>query len=316
MRTVAKQSGMTLMEMMAAVTVLMILTAIIAQVFFSATQASSKGKALAEVYQVARALKNVMARDFSGATPDAFMSAENGLAMPFVSGLPPGPYSMDLFPTPPYSGSQQDAFMRRMLMGGSDYAAFTSANAATSDKAVAKVFYVLRASGELVRIVHADTVYTAMNYSFDAMEKIGSDVNNPIVFEDYEAQHVLAPGIRRMKFSFLDRGQGPVSTSAGTLGGVWVDSWDWDARRYLPAAVKVELQIVDHLWNISDGDVLTGRNFDPARMDDDFLTNTTGAPPPDGLADNPEAGELFDPDDGEPFTFIIDVPLGMKAPGA
>ncbi len=289
---------MTLMEMLAAITVLMILTLILAQVFYSATQASARGKGLAEVYQVARALKNVTSRDISGATPDAFVSGENGLALGTVALLPPGPYSSDIYP-----GTQSDATMRRMLMGGSDYLAFSSSNAATSDKAVSKVFYVLRASGEFVRIVHADTVFNDMNYLYDAQEKLGANVNNDDYVNEYEEQHVIAEGVERVKFSFLDRGAGPVSQTAANLQGVWVGTWNLAARQYLPAAVKVELQIVDHNWRTADDDAFTNRNFDPVRMQD----------PVNPL---PEAGEMFDPDDGESFTFIIELPLGMKGPGA
>lgn len=298
-----RTSGMTLIEMMAAITVLMILTAILAEVFFQATQATAKGKGLAEIYQVARALKSLLAKDISGATPDCLTSAENGLTLSPAYGLPPGPYNEPQYQT----GVLSDADLRRMLMGGSDYLVLTSSNASSADKAVAKVYYVLRASGEFIRVVNADTVFAIMDYRYDAIEE-GVDVDDPFEMEAYEEQHVIAENVRRVKFSFFDRGRGPISeTAAANANGNWVDSWDWVAKPYLPMAVKVEIQLVDGLWKTTDDDAVSNRFFDATKMDKD-LDGTPGL-------DQAEAGELFDADDGEAFSFIVDIPLGMRSSG-
>ena len=50
-------------------------------------------------------------------------------------------------------------------------------------------------------------------------------------------------------------------------------------------------------------------------MKADLITNATDATTPDGIPDNPEAGDLFDPNNGEAFTFIVDLPLGMRQSG-
>jgi hypothetical protein len=185
--------------------------------------------------------------------------------------------------------------MRRMLMGGSDYLVFASGSASSSDKAVAKVYYVLRETGQLIRVAHADTNFTNMDYAFDAIDH-NYDPDVPADMDAYEETRIIAEGVERIKFSFLDRGMGPVSSDAYPYAnGVWREDWNWSTKSYLPAAVKVEIQLVDHLWRLVDGDKITNRAFD-AQQTDDLL----------------RASEQFDPDDGEPFTFIVDVPLGMK----
>ena len=82
----------------------------------------------------------------------------------------------------------------------------------------------------------------------------------------------------------------------------WVEDWDWNEKRHLPVAVKVQLQLVDHLWNMADGDRISNKNFDPIA--------------PASSIDELRPSEMFDPEDGEPFSFIIDLPLGMRGPGS
>jgi hypothetical protein len=280
-------SGMTLIEMLAAITVLMILTGILAEVFFQATKASSQGKAVAEVYQVGRAIRTILARDLSGATTNYFESRENGIIAPFsnVLGLPPGPFTQPE--------------MRRMLAGGSDYLMFTTASAA-ADRGVCKVYYVLRETGQLVRIVDPDPDYQHMDYVYDALSEHGVDIGSPSAMDRYEEMHVLAENVARLKVSFLSRGNGPVSwEGVEYANGNWVEDWDWNEKRHLPAAVKVQLQLVDHLWNTANGDRLSNKNFNAQQTDD-----------------NLRASEFFDSDDGEPFAFIVDLPLGMRGPGS
>lgn len=286
--------GMTLVEMLAAITVLMILTAILAEVFYQASKAASTGKSLAEAYQVSRALRNVLAKDISGATPDFFESQENGYVSPgsAVFAMPPGPFC-EAFGVAPGA-----AEMRRMLMGGSDFLIITSSGAAGVDKSVAKVFYVLRESGQLIRISHNDTVFTSMDYDLDAYDH-GVDVDTAADMDLYEEKRIVAQNVERIKFSFLDRQTGPVSNLAYDYADSrYVENWTWAEKGHLPVAVKVELQIADHLWKTADDDRLTNKDFDP-------LVTT------DGL----RADEMFDPDDGEVFTFIIDLPLAMRASG-
>ncbi len=284
-------SGMTLIEMVAAVTVLMIMVVILAQVFYQASTAAAKGKAMGEIYQVARALESAMAKDFSGATLNFFAGGENGRYFPLpIGGMPPGPYDSHLQGAP--FGDDQ---MWRMLMGGSDYMAFVSMNAGGHDRSIAKVFYCLRASGEFVRVAYGDTGFAQMDYLLGAIEQ-GIDYHNDSDVGTYEEQRVMAENVERVKFSFLDRFTGPISEKGPRYGyGYWVDDWDWTTRPYLPAAVKVELQIVDHAWRMSDDDRMTNAHFDPTE-------------PTDGL----RASEQFDPDDGEPFVFIVDLPLGTR----
>lgn len=300
---------MTLIEMLAAITILMIMTGILAEVFYQSTAASSKGKGMAEVFQVDRALKSLISRDLSGCTADAFSAGENGFYVDPVHNLPPGPYESNVaalaaFGWPavgPAAGSPGAATMRRMLMGGSDFLAFTSANASQADKSVSKVFYILRETGELVRIVSADTGFNNMDYRQDAISK-GVDTASPIALANYEDARVVAENIQRVKFSFLDRGKGPISDDAQTYAdGAWLDSWDWGRKPYLPAAVKVQMNVVDHLWKTADDDNVSNRGYDPAATTSD---------------DDNRASERFDPDDGEPFSFIVDLPLGMTANGA
>ena len=59
---------------------------------------------------------------------------------------------------------------------------------------------------------------------------------------------------------------------------------------------------------MADSDMLSARDFDPRSMDDD----SDG----DGEPESPEAGDLFDPDDGETFVFTLNVPLSMHRMGA
>ena len=285
-RTRELQGGMTLIEMLAALSVLVILMAILAEVFFAASKAAAQGKSLAEIYQVDRALRSLVARDLSGATADFFESRENGIVGIDVSsrlfGLPPGPYSQAGYPLVP-----PDATMNRMLMGGSDYLVFTSGSVSRSDKGVATVFYVLRETGQFIR-VSCGGVSDVVDYGYDAIEhganpSLDDDMNN------YEETRVIAENVERVRFSFLDRGSQPLY-----VNGVWLDDWDW-TKGYLPAAVKVELQLVDHLWNLSNGNKLSNKDFDALETVDDL-----------------RASEMFDPDDGEAFTFIIDIPLGTK----
>jgi len=320
------QSGMTLIEMLAAVTILLLLSAILAEVFLQASNASSKGRALAEVYQVARALKAVMARDLEGATTDCFVGAENGFIIPPVADLPPGPYNTAqyAFPAPT---SDRD-LMRRMLMGGSDYLAFTSSNAGGGDKPIAKVFYCLTASGDFIRVVHADTVFTDMDYIYEAIANpprliVGQgqtfDYTNPTHMLAFDRDHVIAQNVLRLKFSYLDCGKGGALSETGAMSacGAWVDAWDWSLKgKYLPTAVKVQLQIVDHQWKLGGDNAAVGKTFNPVNMGADTKNNATKAAGADGIPDSPEAGDLFDPNNGEAFTFIIDLPLGMRGAGA
>lgn len=300
------RSGMTLIEMLAAVVILMMMTVIIAQVFSAATRAASKGKGMGEIYQVARALERVMSRDIGGATPNFFSGGEAGRRFPMVGGMPPGPYQSDVHGVP--ATPAELAVMHRMLMGGSDYIAFSTANAGGTDKSVAKVFYVLRATGELVRVTYGDTNFTVMDYLVDAAEN-NVDWQDPWEMSLYEDRRVMAENVTRVKFSFLDRGTRPISDDAQTYAnGVWSDEWEWttssptaypvNQRNYLPAAVKVEVQIVDRLWKIADGDRMTTRFSDPEGSDDEL---------------RPE--EMYDSDDGESFQFIVELPLGMKRAG-
>jgi type II secretory pathway pseudopilin PulG len=328
---------MTLIEMLAAVTILMLLSAILAQVFLQASEASARGRALAEVYQVARALKAVMARDLEGATTDCFVGAENGLTVTPVGDLPPGPYNIPQYGLPPSvpppgavpaSGAPRDALMNRMLMGGSDYLAFTSSNAGGADKPVAKIFYCLTAAGDLIRVVHADTVFSDMDYAYEAIANpprsiVNSgqtfDSTNPIHMLAFDRDHVIAQNVLRLKISYLDCGKGGplLDQGAKSACGSWVDAWDWNSKgKYLPTAVKVQLQLVDHQWKLGGANAVVGRTFNPVKMGADIMNNTTGAFVSDGIPDSPEAGELFDPNNGEAFTFIIDVPLGMRGAGA
>lgn len=298
MKSARKRSnGMTLIEMVAALSVLMIMTLIMAQVFFQAARASAKGKGLGEIYQVGRALQRLVAKDLSGATPDFFAGAENGSRVYRVVGLPPGPYHTTLTSTPPplpYPAPH----MRRMLMGGSDYLAFTSSNAGGASKAVSKVFYCLRESGELVREAYTDTKFDLMDYLTGAYID-NRDLDNPADLNDYEEHRVVAENIQRVKFSYLDRNQGPICENAPAYAeGVWLDRWDWNDKPYLPTAVKVELQLVDHLWKLKDEDQLGAHQFD-------FLN----------LTDDLRAPEMFDPDDGDSLRFIVHLPLGMKSQG-
>ena len=296
MNRAKRTRGMTLIEMLAAITVLMILMAILAEVFLQATRAAGQGKALAEVYQVARALRTVLARDLSGATTDFLESKENGIIAPTsrIWGLPPGPYHSALSLAPTFTAAD----MRRMLAGGSDYLVLVSSSASSADKAVAKVFYVLRETGQLIRVAHRDTVFTNMDYAMDAFDR-GTVIDDPNQMDLYEETRIIAGNVGRVKFSFLDRADGPVSQEAQVYaGGLWVNDWDWNVKQYLPSAVKVELQLVDHLWKTSDGDAISNRDFSPQQTDD-----------------NLRAGEFFDPDDGEPFMFIIDLPLAMRRTG-
>lgn len=297
MRRTKKTTGMTLVEMLAAMTVLMILTAILAEVFYQASKAASTGKALAEAHQVSRALRNVLAKDLSGATPDFFESQENGYLSADVNwaiaGLPPGPYCGPLA-----GGPFTVPEMRRMLMGGSDFLVLTSSGAAGADKSVAKVYYVLRETGQLIRISHNDTIFSSMDYALDAYDH-GVDILRAADMDLYEEKRIIAQNVQRVKFSMLDKRDGPVSSLAyGYADPRYVDNWSWSEKRYLPVAVKVELQIADHLWNTADDDRFTSKNFDPLVTDD-------------GL----RASEMFDPDDGEVFTFVIDLPLAMRASG-
>jgi len=290
---------MTLVEMLAAITVLMMLTAILAEVFLQASKAAAKGKSLAEIYQVDRALRGLMVKDFAGATTDFFESRENGLvvnavdAKAFILDMPPGPYS-----DKQYGVGLSDARMRRMLAGGSDYLVFTSGTASGSDKAVCKVYYALRETGQFVRVTHADTTFTDMDYAYDAAEQ-NVNIESPEAMDSYEETRVIAENVGRVKFEFLDMGNGAIGSNAQAYAkGVWVDDWEWYTRPHLPAAVKVELQLVDHLWNLQDGDQLTNKDFNPETTDSQL-----------------RASEMFDPEDGEAFTFVVYVPLGTKAAG-
>jgi len=286
-----RSKGMTLVEMLAAVGILIMLTVILAQVFTQATRATSKGKGMGEIYQVARALHSVFERDLSGATPDFFACDENGARTEYVFGLPPGPYSSGLTGAP-----FTDAAMRRMLMGGSDYLILTSSNAAGHDSGVAKVFYVLRSTGQLLRVAYADTSFVWMDYLTGAVEE-NVDLSSDAALGAWEDTRIIAENVQRIKFSFLDRSQGPVSADGVAYGyGLWRDTWDWNANSHLPAAVKVELQLVDHLWAISDEDQVTNRGFDYTWANDAV-----------------QAVENFDADDGESFRFMIHLPLGMNA---
>lgn len=288
-----RQRGMTLIEMMTAVVILLIMTGIVAQVFYQATKAAGKGKALGEVYQVSRALQSLLTRDISGATPDFFAGGENGEYVRFMSSsLPPGPYAEALSGAP--FGNYH---MQRMLMGGSDYLVMTSSGAAGSHKGVAKVFYVLRATGELVRVTYADANFTLMDYLLGAVERnvdLSSDLPQ---LTTYEEQRVVAENVTRVKFQFLDRSTGGISEDGLSYAyGVWLDRWDWNQKDYLPAAVKIELQLVDHFWTLRDDDLILNKNF-KSGQDLDAL----------------RASENFDPDDGENFRFIVNIPLGMKS---
>ena len=99
-----------------------------------------------------------------------------------------------------------------------------------------------------------------------------------------------------MKFQFLDRSTGGISEDGLSYAyGVWLDRWDWNQRDYLPAAVKIELQLVDHFWTLRDDDLISNKNFKSNQDLDDL-----------------RASENFDPDDGENFRFIVNIPLGMK----
>lgn len=286
-----RQSGMTLIEMVAAVAILLMIAAILAQVFYLASRAASRGKSLAEIHQVARALETVISKDVIGATSDFLASAENGARIDYVLGMPPGPYAEALTGAP-----FVDDAMRRMLMGGSDYLAFTSSNASGNYKGVAKVFYVHRASGEFVRVTYGDTIFSLMDYLVGPREQGIIDLDNDTLLNGFEEQRVMAENVARVKFSFLDRNKGPVSDDAISYGyGVWLDDWDWNRKPYLPAAVKVEIQIVDNRWVLQDEDMLSNRFFSPLETDDDF-----------------RASENFDADDGESFRFIVNLPLGMN----
>jgi prepilin-type N-terminal cleavage/methylation domain-containing protein len=283
------QSGMTLIEMLAAISVLVILMAILAEVFLAASKAAAQGRSLAEIYQVDRALRSLMARDLSGAPTESqpfFESRENGLVglNSRLAGLPPGPYSLAGYP------AALPAQMNRMLMGGSDYLVFTSCSVSRSDKGAATVFYVLRESGQFIRVSFSG-VSDFVHYGYNAREN-GKDPYLDGEMNDYEETRVIAENVERVKFSFLDRGTQPLY-----VNGVWVDDWDWASKGYVPAAVKVELQLVDHLWNLSNGNKLSNKDFDP--------TDPT-------KVDDLRASETFDPDDGEAFTFIVDIALGTK----
>lgn len=285
-----RRSGMTLVEMLAAVGILVMITTILAQVFAQASKAAAKGKGMGEMYQVARAIESLMERDLTGATPDFFACAENGGRIEWVGGLPPGPYSSGLSGQP-----FSDSHMRRMLMGGSDYLALTSANAAGSDQGVAKVFYVLRATGELIRVSYRDTSFSWMDYLIGAVQQ-GVDLNSAASVGAWEERRVVAENIQRLQFRFLDRWTGPISRNGPAYAhGVWVEDWDWNDNPYLPAAVEVEIHLIDHLWAISDDDQVTNRYFDPTATDD-----------------NLRACEAFDADDGESFRTVINLPLGMN----
>jgi type II secretory pathway pseudopilin PulG len=278
---------MTLIEMMAAVGILLLMTGIISRVFYQATKASSRGKALGEIYQVTRALETVIARDLSGATPDFFASGENSRYVKHVWPTPPpGPYSSTLSGAP-----FSDADMTRMTMGGSDFLVFTSTNAAGNYRGVAKVFYVLRASGELVRVAYPDTTFNFMDY-----------LRDPIMLDTaekravYDERHVVAENVEAFRVSFLDRSTGAISEDGPAHAyGVWRENWDWNEKAYLPAAVKIELQVVDNNWVINDGDNVSNKKFDPTWNDD-----------------NIRASENFDPDDGENFRIVVNIPLGMN----
>ncbi len=289
------QTGMTLIEMLAAVAILVMLTAILAQVFAQATRASSRGRGMGEIYQKARALQSVFERDLSGATPDFFACGENGMESLYtwdlqVYSLPPGPYSYGLSGRP-----FADATMRRMLMGGSDFLVLTSSNAAGYDKGVGKVFYVLRATGQLIRVSYPDTSFARMDYLMGAIER-GVDINSDLELGAYEDARIVAENVQRVKFSFLDRGHGAISRDGVRHAqGQWVDDWNWTTKRYLPAAIKVDLHLVDRQWVISDGDAVSNRYFEYFEEADDL-----------------RAVENFDANDGESFRFIISLPLGMS----
>ncbi|MHC4712816.1 MAG: type II secretion system protein [Planctomycetota bacterium] len=286
-----RRSGMTLVEMVAAVAILLMIAAILAQVFYLAARAASRGKGLAQIYQVSRALEAAMSKDLVGATPDFFASGENGTRTTFLIGIPPGPYAEALSGAP-FTAAR----MRRMLMGGSDYLSFTSASASGNYRGVAKVFYILRASGEFVRVTYADTSFTLMDYLIGAVEQGVDDLNNDTLLGTYEERRVMAENVQRVKISFLDRYTGPVSADAISYAyGVWLDDWDWNRKAYLPTAVKIELQIVDRRWVLADDDLISNRDFPTDETDDDF-----------------RACERFDADDGEAFRFIVNLPLGMK----
>jgi len=300
-----RPEGMTLVEMLAAISVLMILMLILAQVFSSAGRAASRGKAVAEVYQVARAVTALVSRDLAGATPDFLTSQENGYHSPTVRDLPPGPYhtALSYAPAGPIlPGTAKEALMRRMLMGGSDYVALSSSSASPSDKAVCKVFYVLRATGELVRIVHEDTEFTDMDYSADAQVRL-VDTADPVAMANYEDAHVVAENVERIKFSFLDKGTGGISDlGRNYAAGTWVDNWDWDdptsGKRYLPSAVKVQVQLVDSRWTTANDNRISNRGYNSSQLYDKLVSS-----------------EMFDPDDGEGFSFIVDMPLGARGAG-
>jgi type II secretory pathway pseudopilin PulG len=282
---------MTLIEMLAAVAILLMIAAILAQVFYLASRAASRGKALAEIHQIGRALETVMSKDMIGATSDFMASAENGTRIDYLIGLPPAPYVSSLSGAP-----FSDDRMRRMLMGGSDYLAFSSSTASANYKGVAKVFYVLRASGELVRVTYGDTDFTLMDYLMGPSLQGITDLTNDGLLNTFEERRVMAENVERLKFSFLDRSTGPISADGVSYGyGVWVDDWDWNRKPYLPAAIKVELQVVDHRWVMQDEDAVSNRFFSPLETNDDA-----------------RASERFDADDGESFRFIVNIPLGMN----
>ena len=282
-----EKRGMTLVEMLTSVTILMIMISILSQVFSSAGRAANKGRAMVEIHQVGRAIDRLLANDLSGATSDYFVGGENGRdPIPF---FPDGPYHSAIHAAP----STDE--MNRMLAGGSDYLAFKSTTAGGGDKAVAYVYYCLRASGELIRVT--DVTGGQPLYDGDAFSK-NVDPNSAYEMNAYEERRVVAENVERVKFSYLDRGTGAMSSEDANGAytnsyGVWRNNWD---QSYLPAAVKIEVRTVDRKWILADTDRIA------KRAAYNRLTTT------DSL--RPE--EMFDADDGEDFSFIVALPLAMQ----
>lgn len=241
--------GFTLVEMLAAVALLAILAWIVFYVFMSAQTVSSNSNALREAHQVARGILKVMQSDISGAWLRRDQYTNLSVIPPRIGLIFYSDKNSELddkIDNPPalkettnYWDVESDS--QKSWDNDGLVLLTTVSPAGGEDRCQAKVMYVLKENGDLLRGVQFDEVLDDLDYS---KATAGSEGN-----------YVIGRGVTVLQFRFLSK-----DLDGGKWWDYWEDIWkDGSAfERYLPGAVEVRLRVRDRKGLIKSKDDVEG----------------------------------------------------------
>ncbi len=250
------QAGFTLVEMLATVALLALLGWIVYFVFLSAQVVASESRALGNVYQTARGIFKVMEADLEGAWLRRDSSTDFAVSPPSV-GL--------IFYSNPYTdGSGNERFTTKidkleladvkptttvwdvpnqqpLILHNHGLVFLTTVSPeGGQDRAQARVMYILKAGGDLVRGVQYDDVFIPTDPGF---------LDYDLATATGEKDYVIAHQVTALQLRFLDKYQDK-----------WDNNWQTGGafKRYLPRAVEVRIRIRDPRGRIRSADDIEG----------------------------------------------------------